>query len=88
MLTKSFVITCPVGLHARPASILVSIAEKFKSDITIKYQEKVVPAKSLIGVMTLGAETGESLDISIAGDDQDSAMQRLEHFFEKELKDL
>ena len=42
MLTKTFVLQCPVGLHARPASILISEAEKFKSDITIKYNSKEV----------------------------------------------
>lgn len=88
MLTKSFVITCQVGLHARPASVLVSIAEKFKSDIAIKYKDKEIPAKSLIGVMTLGAETGESIEISISGEDQDKAMAHMEQFFEKELQDL
>lgn len=88
MLTKSFIITCPVGLHARPASILVSVAQKFKSKISIKYKEKNVPADSLIGVMTLGAETGESIEIAISGEDQEEAMKRLEEFFEKELPNL
>ncbi|MCX7710160.1 MAG: HPr family phosphocarrier protein [Clostridia bacterium] len=88
MLTKSFEITCPVGLHARPASILVSVAQGFKSSILIKYQDKEVPANSLIGVMTLGAETGQSVEVTISGEDEEKAMERLEAFFEKELKDL
>ncbi len=88
MLTNNFVITCAVGLHARPASVLVSIAEAFKSDIIIRFKEKEVPAKSLIGVMTLGAETGESVEITITGEDQEKAMERIMLFFEKELQEL
>jgi Phosphotransferase System HPr (HPr) Family len=88
MLTKSFVITCPIGLHARPASILVTEAHGFKSNITIKYQDKEVPANSLIAVMTLGALTGESVELAISGEDQEEAMARMEQFFENELQDL
>ena len=88
MLTKSFAITCPVGMHARPASVLVSIATGFKSQISIKYQDKNVPANSLIGVMTLGAETGEKVEVTVSGEDEEAAMKRMEDFFEKELQDL
>lgn len=88
MLTKSFVITCPVGMHARPASVLVSVAQGFKSKISIKFQDKDVPANSLIGVMTLGAETGESVELTVSGEDEEAAMNRMEEFFEKELQDL
>lgn len=88
MLTKNFTISCPVGLHARPVSALVSIAKGFKSNVTIKFKEKAVPAESILGVMTLGVKTGESVEITAAGEDEDKAMQRLEEFFEKELQNL
>lgn len=88
MLTKSFVIKCPVGLHARPASVLVAEAEKFKSEIFIKYKEKEISVKSIIGVMTLGAETGESIEVAVVGEDQELAMKRLEKFFEEEIEHL
>ena len=88
MLTKTFTVTSPVGLHARPAAILVSLAGGYKSNITMKYNEKTVPLKSLIAVMTLGVETGKDVEVSVSGDDQTEAMQRLEVFFEQELQDL
>lgn len=88
MLTKTFIVTCPIGLHARPSSTLVGIAEEYKSAIRIKYKEKDVPLNSIIGVMILGAETGDSVEITVEGEDQEVAMKRLEDFFEKELQDL
>ncbi len=88
MLTKTFTITSPIGLHARPAAILVSLAGGYQSSSTMKYQEKTVPLSSLIAVMTLGVEAGKNVEISISGTDQAEAMERLEQFFEKELKDL
>ncbi len=88
MLTKTFAITSAIGLHARPAAILVSLAGGYQSSITMKYQDKTVPLSSLIAVMTLGVEAGKNVEISISGADQAQAMERMEQFFEKELKDL
>lgn len=88
MLTKTFTITSPVGLHARPAAMLVSLVGTFKSSFTMKYQDKTVPLNSLISVMTLGVESGNSVEIKVSGADQAEAMARLERFFEEELQGL
>lgn len=88
MLTKTFVLRCPVGLHARPASILISEAEKFKSDISIKYKTKEVSLKSIIGVMTLGIKTDDSFEVIVSGNDEELAMNRMEKFFDEEIKHL
>ncbi|MGI6085384.1 MAG: HPr family phosphocarrier protein [Acetivibrionales bacterium] len=88
MLTKTFVLQCPVGLHARPASILISEAEKFKSDISIKYKTKEVSLKSIIGVMTLGIKTDDSFEVIVSGEDEKQAMIRMEKFFDEEIKHL
>ncbi|MFR5748553.1 MAG: HPr family phosphocarrier protein, partial [Thomasclavelia spiroformis] len=50
----SFVVSDPVGLHARPATILVNQASKFTSDIKLVYNGKEVNLKSIMGVMSLG----------------------------------
>lgn len=88
MLIKTFVLNCPVGLHARPASVLVSEAEKFQSEIVLRYKGREMSAKSIIGVMALGVETGESIEVMISGEDQEKAMKRLESFFEEEIRHL
>ena len=88
MLTKTFTITSSIGLHARPAAILVSLAGTFKSDITLKFKEKAISLKSLISVLALGVESGSNVEIFISGEDQTEAMARLEMFFIKELAEL
>lgn len=88
MLTKTFTVTSSIGLHARPAAILVSLAQTFKSDITLKCKEKAVSLKSLISVLAMGIESGNSVEIAISGEDQEGAMARLEMFFTKELAEM
>ena len=53
----SFVVADPVGLHARPATILVNQASKFASNIKLIYNGKEVNLKSIMGVMSLGVPT-------------------------------
>lgn len=88
MLKKDFVIDCQVGLHARPATILVTEAGKFKSDIMIRHKEKKSSIKTIIGVMTLGVETGASIELTVNGEDEEQAMVRLTRFFEEEIQAL
>ncbi len=88
MLIKEFTITSPMGLHARPASVLVAEAGKFKSDITLKYQDRQITAKSIIGVLALGIQSGQAITVMIEGEDKGAAMARLEKFFKEELENL
>ncbi len=49
------------GLHARPASIFVQLAKKFQSEIKIRKGEKEANAKSILSVLSLGAECGDEV---------------------------
>lgn len=71
-----------LGLHARPASMLVTEAKKYSSKITVIYGEKNVDARSVIGLMTMAAKTGETITICIEGDDEDKAFEELQKFCE------
>lgn len=51
MVEKTFTITDPAGMHARPASALVGSLSKFQSDITMEFKDKKVNLKSILGVM-------------------------------------
>ena len=68
-------ITNKVGLHARPAALLVQTANKFKSVITAINGDISVNAKSILNVLTLGAGRGSSLTIKAEGEDADQAIQ-------------
>lgn len=77
---KEFEITIrnPTGLHARPAKVFVNVAKQFASDIRVFHGEKKANAKSLISMLTLGAERGAQVRITADGDDEDEAIRTLE----------
>ncbi len=72
------IIKDPVGLHARPASIMVQEATKFESDITISANGKDANLKSIMSVMALGAKSGEEITIKAEGPDAEEAIAALE----------
>jgi len=78
MIQKEFTIQNKVGLHARPASVFVQTAMKFKSDIVVVKDGKEVSAKSILGVLSLGAEKGSKILIKISGEDEKEAIEALD----------
>ena len=65
------------GLHARPASVFVQTAKKFRSRISIRKGEKEADAKSILSVLALGAECGDEIKIIVEGDDAEDALKAL-----------
>ena len=63
------------GIHARPAGVIVNSAKGFTSDITVTLGEKRADCKKLFSVMSLGAEKGDVLEITVRGSDEDSAVK-------------
>ena len=80
MLRKRITVRNPMGLHARPASILVRIANKYESEIWISKEGERVNGKSMMGILTLAAERGSEIEMEIQGKDEGSAMAELERF--------
>ncbi len=74
-----------LGLHARPAALLVQATSKFKSDIYIKKNDMEVNAKSILGVMMLAAECGSILAVSVAGEDAEEAAKEVIELFESKF---
>lgn len=68
----------PVGLHARPATVAVNAASKFKSEVTVSYNGRPVNMKSIMGVMSLGIPTQSQIEISATGEDEDAAIAAIE----------
>jgi phosphotransferase system HPr (HPr) family protein len=66
-----------VGLHARPAALFVQTAKKFNSDIRVSHDEREANAKSILTVLTLGAEQGAVITIRAEGEDADEALAAL-----------
>lgn len=74
MASFKAIITDPVGLHARPASVTVAAAAKFASDITIAAKGKTGNLKSIMNVMALGVKQGDEVTITANGADADAAV--------------
>ena len=77
MYTTEVRIVNKLGLHARAAAKLVSLASTFDSDIELEKDGKRVNAKSIMGVMMLAASQGSSLSLHIEGSDEREAGRQL-----------
>src|SRR5699024_2514619 len=74
MIKQDFTIVSDVGLHARPATLLVQEASRYGSDIDLTYDDKTVNVKSIMGVMSLGLSKGLKYVIYEYGYDENEAM--------------
>lgn len=77
MLEKKFKITSSQGLHARPATYLVKMANDYDCDIRLTLEKTTVDFKSIMGVMSLGAYQGEVITLTCSGSDEVEAMNAL-----------
>lgn len=68
------------GLEARPAALFVQIASKYESHIAVIVNEKQVNAKSIMGMMSLGAIKGQEIEIRAEGEDEKEAVEALVKF--------
>ncbi|MFP3513020.1 phosphocarrier protein HPr [Peribacillus sp. SIMBA_075] len=84
MIQKSFQVVSDTGIHARPATILVQVANKYFSDITLEYNQKKVNLKSIMGIMSLGIGQGATIVIAADGSDQEVALAYIEEILSKE----
>ena len=81
MKNFKYAITDELGIHARPAGLLVKEAAKFSSKITIQGNGKNADLKRLLAVMSLGIKKGAEIEVTAEGDDEAAAVAALEDFF-------
>lgn len=75
----------PMGLHARPAGVLVKELKQFTSSVEVVFGEKSVNAKGLMGLMGLGIKQGNEILFRIEGEDEQAAAKSLTTFLETNL---
>ncbi len=80
MIKKELLVIDEMGLHARPASQAVAMANKFKSNIDIEYNGKKMNMKSVMLVMSLGIAHNEKFAIHFEGEDEVEASEKLTKF--------
>lgn len=90
-LSADVVVKMPSGLHARPAATLVSTAARFDATIMIARGGSAgagVPAKSLLGLMSLNAKSGDILTVSVSGVEAAPALAQVEALFAEGFGEL
>lgn len=80
-----YVIKDEVGIHARPAGLLVKEAKKYQSEIHIVKDGKSAAATKLMAIMGLGVKCGDTVAIEVEGADEDAACEGIKAFFEGNL---
>ncbi|MGN0980723.1 MAG: HPr family phosphocarrier protein [Candidatus Avoscillospira sp.] len=81
-----FVITDPIGIHARPAGLLVKAAKALDSTVTVeKVGGKSTVATKLMAVMGLGVKGGDTVTVTVEGGDEEASLRAMEQFFQKNL---
>ena len=81
-ISKTFEIKNKLGLHARAAAQFVRITSKFNSNITIIKDGYSVDGKSILGVLSLAAVKGTTIEVTAEGDDSEQAFNEIEKLIE------
>lgn len=85
MKNFTYVITDEIGIHARPAGLLVREAKKYESKVVLSANGKKAEATKLMAVMGMGVKCGHEVEIEVAGADEEAACSAMKVFFEKNL---
>lgn len=81
-----YTVTDPMGIHARPAGILVKAAKALDSAITLTKEDgKSASATKLMAVMGLAVKAGQTVTVTVEGGDEEANFQTIEKFFRENL---
>ena len=80
MVQKSMEVQLDNGLEARPVAVFVQVASQYESTIYVEVDDKNVNAKSIMGMMSLGLDNGETLTVVADGSDESAAVAHIERF--------
>lgn len=80
MIQKSINVQLANGLEARSVAMLVQVASQYESQVYIQVEEKKVNAKSIMGMMTLALNSGETLEVEADGQDEEVVVQAIEDY--------
>ena len=85
MYIKEIVVRCESGLHNRQATYFVQEANEFESSIWVEAENRKMNAKSLLGVLSMGAVTGATVQLSASGSDEEEAVNALEVLLQRDV---
>ena len=85
MRTFEYAIIDELGIHARPAGMLVKEVKKYDAKITLSAKGKTMDAGKLMMIMGMGIKQGDVVTVSAEGVDEDTAIAALEKIFNENL---
>ena len=86
MKSFDYVITDPVGIHARPAGILVKEVKNYKdSTITLTKGDKTVNLLKLMALMQMDIKLGDKVTVTVEGGDEEAVCAKIEEFFKANM---
>ena len=80
-----YVVTDPLGIHARPAGLIVKMSAGYKSAITIDNGAKKADAKRIMAVMGMGTKQGMEITVTVDGEDEEVAAAAIETFLKENV---
>ena len=81
----TYTIKDELGVHARPAGLLVKLAKKYASKVTIEKDGKTCDMRKLMAVMGMGVKCGDTVTVSVDGVDEETAFAEMQAFFQQNL---
>jgi len=87
MIEKETVIKNRAGIHARPAAMIVQTASKFKSKLYLQKGDDRINAKSIMGIITLGAGFETKILIIADGEDEQEAVEAIDRLFQNRFEE-
>ncbi len=87
MTEKQVQIKNRAGIHARPAALIVQTASKYASKVLLQKEHETINAKSIMGIITLGAGYETELTIKADGPDESDAVDALYNLFESKFEE-
>lgn len=82
MVSKKVIVKNPIGLHARPAAEFVKVTSRLACEVTVGKGHLKVNAKSILGVISLGAAQNSEIEIYTDGEDETKSLNLLVDFIE------
>ena len=87
MITQTITIVNRAGIHARPAAMVVQVTKNYSCNIYFEKDNNRINAKSIMGIITLGASYGSDIKIITDGDDEEAAVKALVQLFNSKFEE-
>lgn len=82
MLTRKIRVVNELGLHTRPATLIVKLLQECRSEVTFSYKKQTIDARSILNILMLAAPKNAQITVTVTGVDAEETMKRLEECFE------